>query len=58
MMRAGVPYNDWRRMAHFQRQDFLARYTIDAHKLGQRLAKAKNLGELVTVVIGRLLGLA
>jgi len=57
MMRAGVSYNDWRRMAHFQRQDFLARYTIDAHELGKRLEKSSSLGELVTVVIGRMLGL-
>lgn len=57
MMRAGVTYNDWRQMAQFQRKDFLARYTIDAHKLAKRLSKANNLGELVSTVIGRLLGL-
>lgn len=58
MMKAGLSYQDWRCMAHFQRRDWLARFTVEAHKLRQDLEKANGkLGPVFSIVMQRLMGL-
>lgn len=59
MMKAGLSYQDWRVMAHFQRKDWLARYTLSQTQLGKRLEKASKdgFGSLLSVVIGKLMGM-
>jgi len=56
MMKAGLSYVDWSRMAHFQRRDWLARYTVEAHKLAQEIEKADKLGPILNIVMRKLLG--
>ena len=55
-MKAGLSYVDWSRMAHFQRRDWLARYTVEAHKLAQEIEKADKLGPILNIVMRKLLG--
>jgi hypothetical protein len=59
MMKAGLSYHDWRVMSHFQRKDWLARFTIEQSRLGKRLEKASKdgMGAVLSVVISKLMGL-
>ena len=56
MMRAGVAYSDWRLMTSFQRKDFLARRTIMMAELEKRMKKASNLGDVVGLVVAKVMG--
>ena len=56
MMKAGLSYADWKSMAHFQRVDWLARFTVDAHALRGKLENAKGFGPLLSVVLQKLMG--
>jgi len=57
MMKAGLTYSDWRLMAHFQRRDWLARATIEGHKMKQELEKADGIGSVLSIVVQKLLGI-
>jgi len=56
MMRAGVSFSDWRLMTNFQRKDFLARRTIMMAELEKRMKKANNLGDVLGLVVAKVMG--
>ena len=56
MMRAGVSYSDWRLMTSFQRRDFLARRTVMLDQLQKRMKKADNLGDMLGLVVAKVMG--
>jgi len=56
MMRAGVSFSDWRLMTNFQRKDFLARSTIMIAELEKRMKKAGNIGDVVGLVVAKIMG--
>ena len=56
MMKAGVSYMDWSRMARFQRMDFMARRTLEMAKLETQMKKADGASGIVGVILGKLLG--
>jgi hypothetical protein len=51
---AGVPYDSWARMTRWQIADFLIRY--DQRTRSEIANARKGLGEMLSVVLGRVLG--
>ena len=56
MMKAGVAYSDWRLMARFQRNDLMARRTIELSEMSKRMEKADGASGVLALVIGKVLG--